>query len=1215
MRLKRLEILGYKSFANRTEILFEEGVTAVVGPNGSGKSNVADALRWVLGETNVRHLRGKKSDDLIFAGSNGRGQLGMAQVSLTLDNSAGWYRPVIESGRGRAKLADTLLAGAPAEVTITRRLYRDGSGEYWINGQRARLGDVYQLLAQGGVGGETYVVVGQGLVDQALSLRPDERRAMLDEAAGVKPLQAKRERALARLDETRANLIRINDILSEITPQLRRLERQAGRAQEARRLSAELEGLLVTWYGYQWGAVQTEVETTAAVAEEQRAAAIEAEARLTEATAHLEQVRADRDRQRSLLDGHRRHAGRLRDNADTIRRDLAVVEERARQLATRRAEAETEAAGFAEGVGLAAQRLAEAQKAVATAQQEAEAAKGALREAQVELERLRNERQTQAAALDRARQTALKATGVANDRRARARALSERLADVHRLVGEASAAMQEHRAGTQAARTRHAEQMENLRQSESAVADAEGVVAQARAALRDAESRVREAMAAVELARTRQREAAHRRAMLAQVRRADLGPAVQSILDNKSLTGVVGPLVQLMSVEPGLEGAVAAAMGPWLHALVVDRWDDARGVVAHLAAGRHNPVTLFVREAAEPGPSRPDAGSDTLPAGLDWLTTHIAAAEGMAPVVQAALGDVALAGTLDDALALASAPGIAHGCVRVVTRDGVVVSARGAVTGGAAEGADVLTREREWSALPEPATLEAIVAGAQQGVEMAREEVNRARAALAQEEEAREKRRQARDATQAACHAADAAVERAATAEAWHVRNHRQQTEEAERLSRQGAALETEAAVAEAEAAQAEAVFAALQETPLPDLSSAQMTLAQAQMQVAAVDQARQTATRQLETARREHDQAQRVAHERAQRVANLSSEAAASEKRLGDLRRELERVESERTRLRGVMEPIQTQVTALEEEARTLEKGLAGLRSTAMTADRAAATAQNEAVAARERMQRLADEMSADLELLPPMPEGAPMQLRLGFEGQLTLPPVPQIPADLEERVRTLRAQLKRLGPPDSDAMAEFNTLSERHVFLTTQMGDLEKAANDLRTVIAELDNAMATRFDDIFAQVARLFSRNFSLLFGGGTAKLALMEDGGLEVQARPPGKRQQPLSLLSGGERALTASALVFALLEVSRTPFCMLDEVDAALDEANVGRFRAAVERLATRTQVILVTHNRGTVEAAQALYGITMNGQGISQAISLRTRDYFPDTKASDAAAD
>ena len=1214
MRLKRLEILGYKSFANRTEILFEEGVTAVVGPNGSGKSNVADALRWVLGETNVRHLRGKKSDDLIFAGSNGRGQLGMAQVSLTLDNSAGWYRPVIDSTRGRAKLAETVLASAPAEVTITRRLYRDGSGEYWINGQRARLGDVYQLLAQGGIGGETYVVVGQGLVDQALSLRPDERRAMLDEAAGVKPLQAKRERALTRLDETRANLLRVNDILSEITPQLRRLERQAGRAQEARRLSGELEGLLVTWYGYQWGAVQTEVETTGAVAEEQRQGALASEARLNEATTHLDQIRGDRDRQRSTLDGHRRHAGRLRDSADTLRRDLAVVEERARQLATRRAEAAAEAAGFAEGVATTVQRLSEAQKAVGATQQEAETAKVALRDAQVELERLRGERQTQAATLDRARQASLKASGVANDRRARARALTERLADVQRLVGESAVALQEHRANAQAARARHAERLEELRHAEAAVTDAEGVVAQARAAVRDAETAVREAMVAVEMARTRQREAAHRRAMLAQVRRADLGPAVQSILDNKSLAGIVGPLVQLMRVEPGLERAVAAALGPWLHAVVVERWDDARRVVAHLAAERHNPVTLFVREAAAGGHDDARQGAG-LTDSADGLAQRVTASDGVATVVQAALGDVALADTLDDAVRLASAAQVARGCARFVTRDGVVVSARGAVTGGAAEGAEVLTREREWTALPEPATLEAIVLGAQHTVEMARGDLARARAALTGAEEARDKRRQVRDAAQAACQAAEAAVERAATAEAWHARTHRQQSEEAERLGRQGAALEIEAAAAEAEVAQAEAVFASLQATPLPDLSAAQMTLAQAQTRVAAGDQARQTATRQLEAARREHDQAQRAAQERAGRVANLSTEAEASNKRLADLRRELERVEGERAKVRAVMEPIQTQVMALEDEARKLEKELAGLRSAAMAAERAAAAAQNEARAAQERMRRLADEMSADLELLPPMPEGAPMQLRLGFEGQISLPPVLQIPADLEERVRTLRAQLKRLGAPDSDAMAEFNTLSERHAFLTTQMGDLDKAANDLRMVIAELDTAMATRFDDIFAQVAKLFSRNFTLLFGGGTARLALMEDGGLEIHARPPGKRPQPLSLLSGGERALTASALVFALLEVSRTPFCMLDEVDAALDEANVGRFRAAVERLAARTQVILVTHNRGTVEAAQALYGITMNGQGISQAISLRTRDYFADAKASDAAAD
>lgn len=1214
MRLKRLEILGYKSFANRTEIIFEEGVTAVVGPNGSGKSNVADALRWVLGETNVRHLRGKKSDDLIFAGSNGRGQLGMAQVSLTLDNSAGWYRPPMEAARGRAKLADSVLAGAPAEVTITRRLYRDGSGEYWINGQRARLGDVYQLLAQGGVSGETYVVVGQGLVDQALSLRPDERRAMLDEAAGVKPLQAKRERALARLDETRANLLRVNDILSEITPQLRRLDRQASRAQEARRISAELEGLLVTWYGYQWGAAQTEVQTTLAVAEEQRQAAVEAEARLNDAIAHLDQVRAERDRERSLLEGHRRHAGRLRDSADTFRRDLAVVEERAKQLATRRAEAEAEAAGLSEGVGLAAERLAEAQGAVAAAHQAAETARAALRDAQVELERLRAERQTQVAALDRARQSALRSSGVATDRRARARALAERLTDVGRLVAESAAALDEHRATAQAARERHAERVAELRQTEASLAEAEAVVAGARAALRDAEAVVRDATAAVEMARTRQREAAHRRAMLAQVRRADLGPAVQSILDNRTLTGIIAPLVQLMRVEPGLEAAVAAALGPWLHAVVVETWADAHFVVAHLADGRHTPVTLFVRQTADGGESIALDDND-LPNDCDWLARHVTATDGMAGVARAALGDVALADSVDHALALVGGRSVTHGCLRAVTRDGVVVSARRAITGGAIEGAEALTREREWAALPEPALLEAVIAAAQQDVVVAQARVAEARAALSQAEAGQARRRQARDTAQSAVNAAEAAVDRAASAEAWHTRNYRQQVEEAERLTRQGAALEGEAAAAETEAAQAETRLTTLQATPLPDLSAAQMALAQAQAQVSAADAARGAATRQVEAVRREHDQAQRVARERSQRVETLAAEAATSDRRLADLRRELGRVEGERTQVRGVMEPIQAQVTALEEEARQLEKGSAGLRNAAMAAERAASAAQAEAHAARERMQRLADEMSADLELLPPMPEDAPLQLRLGFEGQLTLPPVPQIPADLEERVRTLRAQLKRLGTPDSDAMTEFTALSERHSFLTTQMADLEKAANDLRTVIAELDEAMRTRFDEIFAQVARLFSRNFSLLFGGGTARLGLTEDGGLEINARPPGKRQQPLSLLSGGERALTASALVFALLEVSRTPFCMLDEVDAALDEANVGRFRAAVERLATRTQVILVTHNRGTVEAAQALYGITMNGQGISQAISLRARDYFPDTKASDAAAD
>ena len=1221
MRLKRLEIQGYKSFAHRTELLFEDGITAVVGPNGSGKSNIADALRWVLGETNVRHLRGKKSEDLIFAGGDGRSQVGMAQVSLTLDNSSGWYRPLrlgtkadgkAEAGEpnGAAerpvKLTEALLAHAPAEVTITRRVYRDGSNEFFVNGQRARLGDVAQLLSAGGVPGDTFVVVGQGLVDQALALRPEERRSMLDEAAGIKPLQAQRERALARLDETRANLVRVNDILAELTPQLRRLERQANRVQEHQRLSGELEGLLVTWYGYQWATARETVQAAEAELVERRREAQAREKAVQDGLARAEALRVERDRQRAAVETGRRQAGRLREAADTVRRELAVAEERGRQLAARQAELQAEAQSLAEAVQVAQAGVREAEAQAAEAAQAAERAQAELRRLQAEYEAARAEVQQRQVALDTARHTAQRAAHTALDRRTRAESLAERLADLDRAVAEAATTLAEHRERTQAARTRVAEVEAALKTAQAAVTEAEAALNAVRQEARAAQVAVDTAQQGVERAREAQRQAEHRRAMLAEVRRAQLGRAVQKVLDSPRLTGLIGPLAHLLRVPPRLETAVAAALGPQLHAVVVETWADARRA-AEVGRADQGSVTLMVVEAGSAAEGRlpePD---------LAWLADQIGCDERYRPVVQAALYGVAVADTLDDALAvLRRHPG--QPCLRLVTPDGLVVGAGGTLTVGTAGYAATLTHEREWASLPGQAELGAAIRDAQAGVAQAREAAEAVRSRVAAAEAELGRRRQARDAARQAQTEAETALERAATAEAFHQRAHTRQAEDRGRLAQQAGQLGAEAQQAAAAQAQADARVAELAAQPVPDVSEVQGRLGQAQTAASLAQQARQTQARTLDQRRQAYTQADRTAQDRARRLDGLNGEAAGVTRRLGELRAEAERLANERAALRQTLDPAEAGLADLDGAARALDAELAQLREAAVAAERRLGQAQSEAREAQDRARRLQGDIEADLDLLPRPVEGMPQQLRLAYAGQADLPPVTQLPHDLEDRLRTVKSQVRRLGNPDPDALAEFQALSQRHAFLTSQVADLDKAATDLHAVIGELDAAMTTRFSEVFDQVTVRFSRNFGLLFGGGSAKMLLADNGGVEIQAKPPGKRLQPLSLLSGGERALTACALIFALLDVSGTPFCLLDEVDAALDEANVGRFRAALERLAARTQVILVTHNRGSIEAAHAVYGITMGGQGVSQAISLRLRDH-PREQASGVAAD
>ncbi len=1028
MRLKRLTLQGYKSFATKTEFLFPTGITAVVGPNGSGKSNVADAILWVLGEQRMRALRGKSSADMIFAGGRRRARSGMAEVSLTLDNSDGWL-PIEFS-----------------EVTISRRAYRSGENEYLINGARVRLRDVTEMLAESGLGQRAYTVIGQGLVDAALSLRPQERRTLFEEAAGISLYRARREEAIRRLDETQRNLERVHDIVNEITPRLHRLERDAGRVEEHRRLTAHLERLQRTWYGYHWGRQQVVLDRVLERAsvlesslEERQGGAAALSGRLTQLRQHESELRL------RLRDWHREGAD-LHAKTDKVQRGLAVAEERARLLMARREEL------LAELEPLSDQQEAQAGQVVEARAQVEQLGRGLAERKK----RLADLEQEWASVQEQAQEPARRRTRVEQELRARRaglesmnRALLEVRAEAARLVGE-----------------------------------------------QEALGRMRAAWVAY-------------------------GSGVQTLLQT-DLDGVVGPLATLMQVPPEWEHAVEAALGADLQAIVVERVSVVEAVRGALQSGGGR-VTLLPLDSLRPPPQ--------LPPGALRAADVVACDESVRPAVETMLGAVALCEDLPAAQALL--PDMPPGSC-CVTSTGIVLRAEGALSVGGAGAGGVLADERARRELP------------------TRLEETHQRC-----QEIEEQQR--------------AGAERITALEA-----------ELEELDRQAAAAREEKA------------------RTLRD------RLGKARTEVAVADESlrSQQAALQREAALLGRLRAQMSA--RRQRAEELEAEHAAVVARVQELRAESSRMGAQWRDVRLHIQPAEEELAHLGEEQTALEEQEQRTRDRVREMEARHGRAQLEVARCRDELRLLARRIEEDLGLVElELAESVTAQTPLPLRPLVSqLPIVEELPEGLEDEIRRLRTRLRRLGSVNPNAPDEYAEAQERHSFLTEQSADLETASARLRQVLAELDELMETAFRETFDAVAVRFSEMFPALFNGGTARLELTDPGdlmntGVDIVARPPGKRAQRLALLSGGERALTAAALLFALLHVHQAPFCVLDEVDAMLDEANVGRFRALLEELAQRSQFVVITHNRVTIEAADTIYGVSMGADGVSQVVSLK----------------
>ena len=1189
-------MVGFKSFAERTVVEFGPGISAVVGPNGSGKSNLADALRWALGEQG-RALRSRRAEDLIFAGSANRRAVGMADVSLVIDNE------------------DRLLSVDFAEVELSRRLFRSGENEYLLNRQRIRLRDLVELLDDANIADNAFLFIGQGMVDQALALRPEERRPLFEEAAGIRKHQRRRKRAETELAEAESNLERVRDVLAELRPQARRLAAQAEQ-QEARMMAGvELAEALVDGARARLSAAETEsrrhAESLAASRREADAAlaALREEEERAAALTRALSDRADAEQQlREALDTSRAAVQRIElARARSASDSAALVRERQRL-----AEERTAATARAEE---ARRRMAAVLPAPDRGAEDAlEQAEQRLAEANRDAEELRQAGRADAERAATARAARARLAADAERAVRRAAEAERRLRSQEEQVAAATEA-----AATMAERAESAAEVRTRAHAAEEAAEQEAAVARVAATEADAEASA--ANEALSRLRAEQEGLSARREALDQQLERGLDAAVlRSVRARGGRRFSDG-----LEVEPELRLAVEAALGEVLAGLVLDR--DAVPALADAAA------VLVLRDGGDGRPRAADRAVAKLEDGVSAAGGGaLSAALRLDPDAHAArlLARCLWLPALEDALSLRELlpPGW-----RLVTKEGVVVDDLGVIRPAPA----VSTLERR-------ATRDEVVR--RQQYVAAELEAATGRAAAAQE---------ARSAAETAVGAARATLDRARRERRVADETERSAASAAENAARELAWQEAllERARSEATTASGESRQRTTELKDLDDSHAGEAASPQARSALEALEA-------RVATLRRERDTAADVAGEaRAARDRALEDRRRAevslglAEARIEELDREEVALSGRDADLVAERERLATELAAaqaiLQRESDRFEASVASARDERDDL----LTAESAASAARERL-RLAEgrsrqsevaEMEARLQvdaaregllvelasigddglqaLLAHSDQAAPVRStssdelpellesaldaaleawRRGSGGDEATPEPPS-----RARIAALRRRFNDVGASNPFAVQELAEVKQRLESLEAQREDLEKAIRDTREMIARLGSLMTEQFRQTFEALEGSFGRRFHQLFGGGEAQLSLTDPGdlastGVEITARPPGKKRQPLAMLSGGERALTAVALLMAMLEVRPVPFCVLDEVDAALDEANIGRFSSALRSLAEEIQFVVITHNRGTIEAADALYGVTVGDDAVSRVISLKLAD-------------
>ncbi|OYD69396.1 chromosome segregation protein SMC [Rhodococcus sp. OK302] len=1187
MHLKSLTLKGFKSFASATTLRFEPGITCVVGPNGSGKSNVVDALSWVMGEQGAKALRGGKMEDVIFAGTSGRAPLGRAEVTLTIDNS------------------DGALPIDYSEVSITRRMFRDGAGEYEINGSSCRLMDVQELLSDSGIGREMHVIVGQGRLAAILESRPEDRRAFIEEAAGVLKHRRRKEKAVRKLDSMQANLARLSDLTAELRRQLKPLGRQAEVARRAQTVQADLRDAKMRLAADDLVTKRTDLSDQAQDEKVAREQHNQVAAALDEANLELGRQEQALARLTPGAEAAAQSWFQLSALAERVTATVRIARERARHL-------DTEPVGGRgqdpDEMEARAERLAAEEAELVEAVEIARAASEAAREQLLATE-------DAAAEAERAHM-------------AEVRAVADRREGLARLSGQVDTL----RTRVESVDADRARLTEAIGESTLRAATAEEEFEAAAASIGDLDAgevgldtnheRALEALGLinrrVDELRAEEKSSGQRIASLrARIEALSMGLQRKDgagwLLEH--FEGVTVSLAGEMRVEPGYETAIAAALGPAADAVVAQSLNVAQLAVAALVERDGGQASLIVRGVGD------TSVSVDLPPGVRRAVDVIECPDDLRAGINALLGDVVLVENLDDAVRVVAE----HNAIRAVDRSGNL-HGTGWLIGGS---------DRRPSTLEVQAAIDISAAELDQ-TQGRSEELEAALAGGLAEQAARQ---ETAEQTLAALNESDAAMSsiyehlgrlgqavRIANTESERLSAERDRVESGrdesltalaeleERLRLAESDGSAEAGAPESTATDREMAAAALAEVRIVEMD-ARLTVRTAEERAESV-RGKADSLRRAAAAEREA----RVRAERALKARAHAAEVAAAVAESGRrVATELEGVVASAVAHRDELSQARTECMAKLDQVREIVKALTGQLASLTDAVHRDEVAKAQAALRIEQLEEsileqygiglddLIAEYGPDVELPPTALELEEYEHAKERGEQVTVPaPAPYDRSTQERRAKRAEKDLATLGRVNPLALEEFAALEERYTFLSTQLEDVKTARKDLLAVVADVDARILQVFTEAFADVQREFVGVFATLFPGGEGRLVLTDPSdmlttGIEVEARPPGKKVKRLSLLSGGEKSLTAIAMLVAIFRARPSPFYVMDEVEAALDDTNLRRLIGLFEQLREKSQLIVITHQKPTMEIADALYGVSMRGDGITAVISQRLR--------------
>lgn len=1185
MKLKKLELYGFKSFAQRTEIVFDEGITGIVGPNGSGKSNIGDAVRWVLGEQSAKTLRGASMSDVIFNGTQKRKPLSYCEVSLVFDND------------------DHALAMEAAEVMVTRRVYRNGESEYYLNRTACRLKDVVDLFRDTGIGKEGYSIIGQGRIDEILSRKSEDRRQVFEEAAGIVKFKARKEEADKKLQRTLENLERVDDILDELTKRLKPLEEQSRNARVYLELSTELKDLDLNLFLIRSDRARARLSELESELLTVQTILADTESNLTDKTTRRDETQNRIDQLEEAITRARTELMECAEHVHESQKKLSALQSRRETRSENRqrivreqeeaqerlAEIEKDHVRIQADVEKQHSLIADAEQILRATQDAAEKAQAKEKEADAALEAQK------AAVIDQMNRL----SDVRNDK-TRLNTMQAQMETRLTEIEESSGALQEQEAALREALTAVEKQLETENQHQQ---QCQEKLAQARQASDEADTAYANLRADVEKQSADMQAAASRHNVLTEMTRDMEGynMAVRRAMTyakQRGLTGVKGVLAQLMTVPQAYETAIDMALGAAQQNIVTDTEETAKELINYLRQNRLGRATFLPMSAIR---GKTLYGNERnalkLPGCLGVASELVQCAPEYRGIVENLLGRTVIADNLDHGIPIMRAGNHAF---RLVTLEGDVMHSGGSMTGGSAQSkvSNLLSRERE---------LKELTAKLQTG----RAELDKCRQELTQRQQtAQEKRQKVSDAVNA-LHQQEIAVAR--------------------------------------EQARRESVFADLN-THLQRMQETEQARVQLHQSLEDIRQQLETIEHQRTGAQGDQSAMEQKTIEMQNALVKARAEASAENDRLmvrtlqlSDLRHglsDLERDEAhaqqdqaqilrEQERREQLLHEMD-ELDAIDEndmkreEAESARRQKEQLRqeSAAQAIEQRRSQAQSDLRDILSDMENLHEAYNRDSEKLHKTElakahiEGDQKNLqnriwdtyKLTYAGAEEFRRTPFDEKESDRRAAELQGQIRALGTVNVGAVEEYAETKARVDDLTAQQQDLKRAEMDLRELIERLLIQMRSTFVENFSKMQGYFAETFTRLFGGGHAELKLMDPDdplncGIEVNAQPPGKKLQLLSLLSGGERALTAIAILFAMLKLKPTPFCILDEIEAALDDANIGYYADYLKEYSKGTQFIVVTHRKGTMERCNSLFGVAMEEQGVSRMVSVSLQDY------------